>query len=244
MRSGIRGNRCAVRPSAASVSAVAARSTRGCLCSRFGTVSLKRRIASGNVMSSVPLGSTIRVSKRRKQPSDSATLTPVRRYPFAAIKARVFLASPRLMNARGPEIGLCAFGQIFAPCHLERRAARTTAPSLCSARRASSRDRSRTAIAKPRTSLGFPTAFVMSSKWMCQQSLRCGSRRRVRTGIGAFERGRQGAATRIGRARYWSSGPFQSVKSYTAHHRCSVCPHALQSKRPLATTGRLIWIAL
>lgn len=38
-------------------------------------------------------------------------LTPVRRYPFAAIKARVFLASPRLMNARGPEIGLCAFGQ-------------------------------------------------------------------------------------------------------------------------------------
>jgi len=84
----------------------------------------------------------------------------------------------------------------------------------------------------------------MSSKWMCQQSLRCGSRRRVRTGIGAFKRGRQGAATRIGRARYWSSGPFQSVKSYTAHHRCSVCPHALQSKRPLATTGRLIWIAL
>jgi hypothetical protein len=32
------------------------------LCSRFGTVSLKCRIASGNVMSSVPLGSTIRVS--------------------------------------------------------------------------------------------------------------------------------------------------------------------------------------
>lgn len=49
-------------------------------------------------------------------------LTPVRQYPFAAIKARVFLARPRLMNSRGLEIGLCAFGKIFAPCHLERRA--------------------------------------------------------------------------------------------------------------------------
>lgn len=46
---------------------MAARSTSGCLCSRFGTVSLKCRIASGNVMSSVPLGSTIRVSKRRRR---------------------------------------------------------------------------------------------------------------------------------------------------------------------------------
>ncbi len=75
-------------------------------------------------------------------------------------------------------------------------------------------------------------ADVMSSKWMCQQSLRCGSRRRVRTGIGAFKRGRQGAATRIGRARYWSSGPFQSVKSYTAHHRCSVSPARFAIEAP------------
>jgi hypothetical protein len=203
------------------------------------------------VMSSVPLGSTIRVSKRRKQPSDSAMLTPVRRYPFAAIKARVFLASPRLMNARGPEIGLCAFGQ-----DIRSMPPRTPRGSRLERRRRAfavlAGLRAGIEAALPLPNLGRVWGFrrlcyaadVMSSEWMCQQSLRCGSRRRVRTGIGAFKRGRQGAATRIGRARYWSNGPFQSVKSYTAHHRCSVCPHALQSKRPLATTGRLIWIAL
>ncbi|MCP1763369.1 hypothetical protein ABIF64_008794 [Bradyrhizobium japonicum] len=63
---------------------------------------------------------------------------------------------------------------LHATSNAAREPPRTTAPSLCGARRASSRDRSRTAIAKPRTSLGFPTALLCCRRDVVKVPARCG----------------------------------------------------------------------